>query len=60
MQKEIWKKNQYMKFYFKKTKKLKPSSGIKIAFSTNGVGSTDGQDVEDCKLFHSYLLVQSS
>jgi hypothetical protein len=32
----------------------------KKAFSTNGSGSTAGQHVEECKLIHSYLLVQSS
>jgi hypothetical protein len=29
------------------------------AFSINGAGSTDGQHVEECKLIHSYLPVQS-
>jgi hypothetical protein len=37
------------------TKELKPSSGKKTAFSTNGAGSTDGQHVEECKLIHSLL-----
>ena len=32
----------------------------KTAFSTNGSGSTGGQRVEECKLTHSYLLVQRS
>ena len=32
----------------------------KKAFSTNGSGSTAGQHVEECKLIHSYLLVQNS
>jgi hypothetical protein len=29
------------------------------AFSTNGAGSTGSQHVEECKLIHSYLPVQS-
>jgi len=41
------------------TKELKPSNGKKIAFSTNGVGSTGGQHVEECKLIHLYHSVQS-
>jgi hypothetical protein len=42
------------------TKKLKPSSGkIKAAFSKNGIGSTGGQHVEECKLVHSYLPVKA-
>jgi hypothetical protein len=50
------------------TKELKPSSEKKIAFSTNGAGSTmynmesyvqRGQPVQECKLIHSYLPVQS-
>jgi hypothetical protein len=32
----------------------------KIAFSTNGADSIAGYHVEECKLIHSYLLVQSS
>jgi hypothetical protein len=32
----------------------------KTAFSTNGAGTTGGYRVEECKLIHSYLLVQSS
>jgi hypothetical protein len=32
----------------------------KTAFSTNGAGSTGCQHVEECKLIHSYLPVQSS
>jgi hypothetical protein len=32
----------------------------KTAFSTNGAGSTGGYQVEECKFFHFYLLVQSS
>jgi len=31
----------------------------KIAFSTNGFGSTGGKHVEECKLIHSYCTVQS-
>jgi hypothetical protein len=31
-----------------------------LTISTNGAGSTGGQHVEECKLIHSYLLVQSS
>jgi hypothetical protein len=42
------------------TKKLRPSSGKKIASSTNGAGSTGSYHVEECELIHSYLLVQSS
>ena len=42
------------------TKELKPSSGKKTAFSTNGAGSTGGQHVEECKLIHPYLLAQNS
>jgi hypothetical protein len=39
---------------------IKPCSGKKIAFSTNGTGTTGGYYVEECELIHSYLLVQSS
>jgi hypothetical protein len=42
------------------TKELKSSSGIKTAFSTNGAGSTGNEYVEECKLIHFYLSVQSS
>jgi hypothetical protein len=42
------------------TRELKPSSGKKTAFSTNGTGTTGGYHVEECELIHSYLLVQSS
>jgi hypothetical protein len=42
------------------TKELKPSSRKKTAFSTNGAGSPGGQQVEECKLIHSYFLDQSS
>jgi hypothetical protein len=31
------------------TKELKPSSGKKTAFSTNGADSTGGQHIEECK-----------
>jgi hypothetical protein len=41
-------------------KGVKPSSGKKTAFSTNGSGLTGGQNVEECKSIHSYLLVQNS
>jgi hypothetical protein len=41
-------------------KELKKSSGKKTAFSTNDAGLTGGQNVEECKSIHSYLLVQSS
>jgi len=41
------------------TKELKPSNGRKIAFSTNGAGSTGGQHVEECRSIHSYFPVQS-
>jgi hypothetical protein len=33
---------------------LKPSSEKKAAFSTNGVGSTGGRHVEECKSIHSF------
>jgi hypothetical protein len=42
------------------TKELKPSIGKKTAFSTNGARFTSGHHVQECKLIHSYLLVQSS
>ena len=32
---------------------------MKIAFSTNGAGSTGGQHVEKCKSIHSYLLYKA-
>jgi len=41
------------------TKELKPSNGRKIAFSTNGAGSTGGQHVEECRSIHAYHPVQS-
>jgi hypothetical protein len=40
------------------TKELKSTRGKKTAVSTNGVGSTGGYHVEECKLIHSHLLVQ--
>ena len=42
------------------TRELKPSSGKKTAFSTNGAGTTGGYHVDECKLIHSYLLVLRS
>jgi hypothetical protein len=42
------------------TRELKPSSGKKTAFSTNGAGTTGCYHVEDCKLIHYYLLVLRS
>jgi hypothetical protein len=36
---------------------LKPSSGKKTAFSTNGAGTTGSYHVKECELIHSYLLV---
>jgi hypothetical protein len=42
------------------TKKLKSSSGKKIAFSMNGAGSIGNQHVEECKLVQSYILVKTS
>jgi hypothetical protein len=38
------------------TRELKPSSGKKTVFSTNGAGTTGGYHVEECELIHSYLL----
>jgi hypothetical protein len=42
------------------TRELKPSSGKKTAFSTNGAGTTGVYHVEECNLTHSYLLVLRS
>jgi hypothetical protein len=42
------------------TRNLKSSSGKKTAFSTNDAGTTGSYHVEECKLIHFYLLVQSS
>jgi hypothetical protein len=38
------------------TRELKPSSGKKTAFSTNGAGTTGDYYVEGCELVDSYLL----
>jgi hypothetical protein len=37
-------------------KELKPSSGKKIAFSTNGASSSGGYHVEEFELIHSFFL----
>ena len=42
------------------TRELKPSSGKKIAFSTNGAGTTGGYPVAECELIHYYLLILRS
>jgi hypothetical protein len=42
------------------TRKLKPPSGKKTEFSTNGAGTTGDSHVEECELIHSYLLVLRS
>jgi hypothetical protein len=42
------------------TRELKPSSGRKTAFSTNGAGTTGRYHVEECESIHSYLLVLRS
>jgi hypothetical protein len=39
------------------TRELKPSSGKKTSFSTNGADTTGGYHVEECELIHSYLLL---
>jgi hypothetical protein len=41
-------------------RELKPSSGRKTAFSTNGAGTTGCYHVEEWELIHSYLLVLRS
>ena len=41
-------------------KGVKPSSGKKTAFSTNGAGTTGGYHVEELELIHSFLLVLRS
>jgi hypothetical protein len=41
-------------------RELKPSSGKKTAFSTNGAGTTGGYYAEECELIHSYILVLRS
>ena len=40
-------------------KRAKAIQWKKIAFSTNGAGTTGGYHVEECELNHSYLLVLS-
>jgi len=40
------------------TKVLKPTSGKRIAFSTNGAQSTEGWHVEECESIHSFYPVQ--
>jgi hypothetical protein len=42
------------------TRELKPSSGKRTAFSTNGAGTTGSYHVEKCELIHFYLLVLRS
>jgi hypothetical protein len=42
------------------TKDLKPCSGKKTAFTTNGAGSIGSLHVEERKLIYSYLIVESS
>jgi hypothetical protein len=42
------------------TRELKPSSGKNPAFSTNGAGTTGSYHIEEWKLIHSYLVLQSS
>jgi hypothetical protein len=42
------------------TRELKPSSGKKTAFSTNGAGTSGDYHVEGCELIHSYFLVLRS
>jgi hypothetical protein len=39
------------------TRELKPYTGKKTAFSTNGAGTTGSYHVEECEWIHSYLLV---
>jgi hypothetical protein len=41
-------------------KGAKTTQWKRTAFSTNATGSTGSYHVEECKLIHSYLLVQSS
>ena len=40
------------------TRELKPSSGKKTAFSTNGAGTTGSYHIEECELSHSYFLYE--
>jgi hypothetical protein len=42
------------------TRELKPFSGKKTAFSTNGAGTIGDYNVEECELIHSYCLVHIS
>ena len=42
------------------TRDLKPSSGKKTAFSTNGAGTTGCYRGEECESIHTYLLVLRS
>jgi hypothetical protein len=42
------------------TRKQKPSSGKKTAFSINDAGTTGDYHVEECELIHSYRLVLRS
>ena len=41
------------------TRELKPSSGKKTAFSTNGAGTTGSYHVEECESIYSYFFVQT-
>jgi hypothetical protein len=41
-------------------KRAKTIQWKKDSISTNGAGTTGGYHVEECKLIHFYLLVQSS
>jgi hypothetical protein len=42
------------------TRELRSFSGKRAVFSTNGAETTGSYHVEECKLIHSHLLVQSS
>jgi hypothetical protein len=42
------------------TRDIKPSSGKKTAFSTNGAGTTGGYHAKELELIHSYLFVLRS
>jgi hypothetical protein len=42
------------------TRELKPLSGKKTAFSTDGAGRTGGYHVDETELIHYYLLVLTS
>ena len=50
----------YGHLIFHKGTKGNFSSGEKTAFSTKDAGTTGGFHVEECELFHSYLLVLRS